>query len=209
MARRRLTASQYRDAFDRLWDKYGIDLYGDSDGPPAAVDYREYSVNGVRGPSVADFSGLAASAEAIRAELSEARDRGRTGGRFRLPPTANERDRPSLHREYRYGKAEARVNRAPAALRERLTVQRDASGAPVLRLRDAGRGWRAAPDTPARVLLERVQEHLREQRAMERENQKQKHTAPARERARARADAYSAELKPINASLSAMRRSRR
>lgn len=144
----------------------------------------------------------------IREDQDKAFAAGRNADGFRFRrdfPDAARGERSMLWQEYRAGTAVRRVERAPRALQGHLSVRRDRTGVPVLRLEDVGKGWRAAPETSYRELMERKLPALIKQRKAARAAQKTRQTAPARERARERADAAQAQIAPLRRAINRRR----
>jgi len=202
------TAKQYREDAWRIWKQYGVDVFGvfDAAAPRRASDYREYDVR--RFDAMQQASRPGGNAAGARTQILQDHDAafsaGRNGDRFQFRrdfPDAARGERSMLRQEYRAGTAVRRVERAPRALQGSLTVRRDRTGAPVLRLEGVGKGWRAAPETSYRELMDRKVSALVAQRDAARAAEKTRQTAPARERARERADAAQAQIAPLRAAI--------
>ena len=206
------TTKQYREDAWRIWRQYGVDVFGvfGEASPPRSTDFRQYDALRFDALQRASRAGgnAAGVAAAVRADRDQAFAAGRAGERVRYGrdfPDAPRGERAQLRQEFRAGTAVRRVEQAPAALRGSLTVRRDRTGAPVLRLEGVGKGWRAAPETSYRELMQRKVDALTAQRDAAKTAARTRQTAPARARARERADVAQAQIAPLRRAINRRR----
>ena len=209
MARKRT----YPDDYWRLLGR-GFDPFADAPSRPRAMDYRETPykrsdfndafLNKLR----TDPYVLAAKAERDAAIASGRRGRpaGISDDSEVISPEAQRARRIILERDIEYGGALRKVDNAPDTVKPYLRVYRDAGTlSPVLRLSGAGKGWRASPDTPMRVLAERVRDHKAGQLAREERSAREKPSARGRRNAEQRAVLLRAEVSALNRSIGQMK----